>query len=273
MATSMKRPGRLVGLHFFNPVHRMPLVEVVRSAASDDDAVATALAFAHRLGKVPVEVTDSPGFLVNRVLTPYLNEALLLVESGVPVGRIDAALERFGMPMGPLRLLDEIGLDVSDHVSGSLTEVFGERLPASGASGLMREAGRLGKKSGRGFYRYGKGKPRPEDVGAVLGASAASGSLPSDDEITDRCVLLMLNEACYALQEEIVASPEFLDLAMVMGTGFAPFRGGVLRHADAVGVGSLRDRLGELADTVGERFRPAPLLNEVAELTGFYSAS
>jgi len=270
MAASMRRPGRLVGLHFFNPVHRMPLVEVVRSEASDPDAVGCALAFAHRLGKVPVEVADSPGFLVNRVLTPYLNEALLLVECGVAIARIDGALERFGMPMGPLRLLDEIGLDVTHHVAGRLAPVFGDRLPASDASRLMCEAGRLGKKAGSGFYRYGKGKPRPQDPSSVLGGVATSAVSPSDEEIIDRCVLLMLNEACYALQERIVGSAAFLDLAMVMGTGFAPFRGGILRYADAAGVAALRDRLKELSDRLGGRFEPAPLLDEAADAGGFY---
>ena len=273
MATSMRRPGRLVGLHFFNPVHRMPLVEVVRSAASDPDAVCCALAFAHRLGKVPVEVADSPGFLVNRVLTPYLNEALLLVESGVAVARIDAALERFGMPMGPLRLLDEIGLDVTHHVAGRLAPVFGDRLPASAASRLMCEAGRLGRKAASGFYRYGNGKPRPQDPSAVLGGVGAATVSPSDEEITDRCVLLMLNEACYALQENIVGSAAFLDLAIVMGTGFAPFRGGILRYADSAGVAALRDRLKELADGLGGRFEPAPFLEEAADAGGFYTPS
>ena len=273
MASAMQRPGRLVGLHFFNPVHRMPLVEVVRSAASDPDAVDVAMAFAHRLGKVPVEVADAPGFLVNRMLTPYLNEALLLVESGVPTARIDGALQRFGMPMGPLRLLDEIGLDVSRNVAASLEPVFGDRLPASAASKLMCDDGRLGKKASRGFYSYGKGKPRPDDLSALLSQTATAAVSPPDAEITDRCVLLMLNEACYALQENIVGSAGFLDLAMVMGTGFAPFRGGILRYADASGVEVLRDRLKELAARLGERFEPAPLFDQVVERGGFYDRS
>ena len=272
MTTSLRRPGRLVGLHFFNPVHRMPLVEVVCSEVAEPGVVGYVRSFAHRLGKVPVEVADSPGFLVNRVLMPYLNEALLLVESGVAIAQIDRSLKRFGMPMGPLRLLDEIGLDITHHVAGRLAPVFGDRLLASDASRLMCEAGQLGKKSSSGFYRYAKGKPRPADLSEILGGISTSAGAPSDEEITDRCVLLMLNEACYALQENIVESAGFLDLAMVMGTGFAPFRGGILRYADAAGVASLRDRLKELSDRLGGRFEPAPLLEEVAGAGGFYAS-
>ena len=272
MATSMRRPGQFVGLHFFNPVHRMPLVEVVCSELVEADAVGCALSFVHRLGKVPVKVADSPGFLVNRVLMPYLNESLLLVESGVPTAQIDGALKRFGMPMGPLRLLDEIGLDITHHVAGRLTPVFGDRLLASDVSSLMCKGGRLGKKVLSGFYQYGKSKPEPVDLGGILGGPPMSVTAPSDEEITDRCILLMLNEACYALQENIVESAGFLDLAMVMGTGFAPFRGGILRYADAVGVALLRDRLKELSDLLGGRFEPAPLLEEVADEGRFYAS-
>ena len=272
MATSMRRPGRFVGLHFFNPVHRMPLVEVVCSDTTEVDAVGCALSFVHRLGKVPVKVADSPGFLVNRVLMPYLNEALLLVESGVPIDQIDGALKRFGMPMGPLRLLDEIGLDITHHVAGRLGPVFGERLLASDVSRLMCKSGRLGKKVLNGFYRYGKGEPQPVDPGEILDGVPMSARRPDDEEITDRCILLMFNEACYALQENIVESAGFLDLAMVMGTGFPPFRGGILRYADAVGVACLRDRLQELSDLLGGRFEPAPLLEEVADTGRFYTS-
>ncbi|MDP6687509.1 MAG: 3-hydroxyacyl-CoA dehydrogenase NAD-binding domain-containing protein [Acidobacteriota bacterium] len=272
MATSMKRPGRFVGLHFFNPVHRMPLVEVVCSELAEADAVGCALSFVHRLGKVPVKVADSPGFLVNRVLMPYLNEALLLVESGVPTAQIDGALKHFGMPMGPLRLLDEIGLDVTHHVAGRLGPVFGERVLASDVGSLMCKSGRLGKKVLNGFYRYGKRKPQPVDLGEILGGGPMSARRPGDEEITDRCVLLMFNEACYALQENIVESAGSLDLAMVMGTGFPPFRGGILRYADAVGVACLRDRLQELSDLLGGRFEPAPLLKEVADTGRFYAS-
>jgi len=272
LGTSMRHPERLVGLHFFNPVHRMPLVEVVRADSSADQAVAAALQLAHRLGKVPVEVADAPGFLVNRVLAPYLNEALVLLESGCGVRQIDAALERFGMPMGPLRLLDEVGLDVATHVADTLGPLFGDRLPVAVAARRLRDARRLGRKTGRGFYRYAAKQPVPVGRGDLLADKAHPGEAPGAAEITDRCVLLMLNEACRTLQEGIVASPRLLDLAMVMGTGFAPFRGGVLRYADETGVAQLRDRSAKLAERLGSRFEPAPLFNDAADGSGCFYA-
>ena len=282
LAAALQRPERLVGLHFFNPVHRMPLVEVVRGAVSDPGAVDSVAAFARALGKVPVIVGDAPGFFVNRVLTPYLNEALLMVESGVPIRRIDAALERFGMPMGPLRLLDEIGLDVSNHVARVLEPLFGDRLPAATGSQRLLDAERLGRKGGRGFYDYGGKRPRPSSEAEALirGGGESGGTSGSrrqgwadsdEDEIVDRCVLLMLNEACFTLSEQIVDSAQSADLALVMGTGFAPFRGGIFRYAEERGVDRVRDRLAELADKLGRRFEAPPLLAEMADQgEGFY---
>jgi len=270
MGAGLQRPQRLVGLHFFNPVHRMPLVEVVRGERSDPQALATAAAFAQRLGKVPVIVADAPGFFVNRVLTPYLNEALLLLEAGAGIARIDAALRGFGMPMGPLRLLDEIGLDISDHVATAIAPLFGDRLPAASATKRLRESGRLGRKNGRGFYRHGSGKPEPDpEVEAMF---RGGGAPPAGDEIVDRCVLLMLNETCRALAEGIVASPRLADLALVMGTGFAPFRGGILRYADESGLAALTDRMRALAERLGPRFAPAERLAETAAEGSFYGA-
>jgi 3-hydroxyacyl-CoA dehydrogenase len=243
---------------------------VVRGERSDPQALATAAAFAQRLGKVPVIVADAPGFFVNRVLTPYLNEALLLLEAGAGIARIDAALRGFGMPMGPLRLLDEIGLDISDHVATAIAPLFGDRLPAAGATKRLRESGRLGRKNGRGFYRHGSGKPEPDpEVEAMF---RAGGAPPAGDEIVDRCVLLMLNETCRALAEEIVASPRLADLALVMGTGFAPFRGGILRFADESGLAALTERMRALAERLGPRFTPSERLAETADGGSFYGA-
>ncbi len=267
LAQSLNRPEQLVGLHFFNPVHRMPLVEVVRGEGTSAEAVDGAVAFAGAMGKVPVVIGDAPGFFVNRVLGPYLNEAVMMVEAGVGIERIDSALRRFGMPMGPLRLLDEIGIDVSEHAAAALGPVFGDRLPATSANRKLREAGQLGRKAGRGFYRYDGRRERPDaSIEATLrnGAVPDMGS-PSDDEIVDRCVLLILNETCMTLAESVVESPRMADLALVMGTGFAPFRGGILRYADEIGVGRVRDRLQALAEVHGPRFVPAPLLAETAD--------
>ena len=280
LADGLAIPERFVGLHFFNPVHRMPLVEVVRGPRSAPEAIDTAASFARRLGKVPVVVGDAPGFFVNRVLTPYLNEALLLVESGVPIERVDRALEGFGMPMGPLRLLDEIGLDVSSHVARELAPLFGERLPASRAGERLLEAGRIGRKGGKGFYDYGGKRPRPASEAEALvragarpdgsGADAPMQPTLDEREIVDRCVLLMLNEACYTLGEGIVDSAETADLALVMGTGFAPFRGGIFRYAEERGVVAVRDRLAELAAKNGSRLEPAPLLVERGDSGGAF---
>ncbi len=270
MAPALRDPSRFVGLHFFNPVHRMPLVEVVRGRATSDATVARATAFAVAMGKVPVVVGDAPGFFVNRVLGPYLNEALLLLEEGVSIGRIDQALVGFGMPMGPLRLLDEVGLDVSAKVSVQLAGVYGDRIPSTTASARLVESGRLGRKNGRGFYRYtGKGKPLPEaSVERLLG----SGGKQLDAEtIVERCVLVTLNEACHALFEGVVDSPQAADLAMVMGTGFAPFRGGIFRYADSCGLAGIADRLRRLAKVHGSRFEPAEsLTTHASEGSCFY---
>ncbi|MFQ5742541.1 MAG: 3-hydroxyacyl-CoA dehydrogenase NAD-binding domain-containing protein [Acidobacteriota bacterium] len=274
LGEALQDPGRLVGLHFFNPVHRMPLVEVVRGPHSHPQAVDAAAAFALDLGKVPVVVGDAPGFFVNRVLMPYLNEALLLLESGVSIERVDGVLVRFGMPMGPLRLLDEIGLDIAADVAAELGPAFGDRIPASQVSERMREAGRLGRKVGKGFYVYGeKGAPRPDGGLAGLLPGAGAKMRIATEEIIDRCLLLLLNEACRTLNEEIVVSPQEADLALVLGTGFAPFRGGIFRYADERGLSEVRDRLAELAEHHGGRFEAAPLLAErAAASASFYAA-
>jgi 3-hydroxyacyl-CoA dehydrogenase/enoyl-CoA hydratase/3-hydroxybutyryl-CoA epimerase len=241
MAKGLKNPGRVVGMHFFNPATKMPLVEVIRTDGSDPAAVETVIALARRLGKTPVLVADAPGFLVNRVLMPYLVEAIGLVERGQPIRAVDRALRDFGMPLGPLELLDEIGLDVARKVAHVLQEAFGSRMPSIAFIDRLVAAGALGKKSGLGFYRYEDGK-RGGVNDTLDGDSSAKGSAPSG-EMADRLVDAMVNEAALALEERVVARPEDVDLAMVMGTGFPPFRGGLLRHADATGVGAIVERL------------------------------
>jgi len=261
MAAALQDPSRFVGLHFFNPVHRMPLVEIVRGPESVDWAVDTARAFATAIGKVPVVVGDAPGFFVNRVLTPYINEALLMLGEGATVTEIDSALEAFGMPMGPLRLLDEIGLDVAAKVTVQLADVFGEQMPVSDAAASLVESGRLGRKGGAGFYAYPrKGRPVPDGEAEAL--VRGEGASPPAATIVDRCVLGMLNGSAKALEEGIVASPQAADLALVFGTGFAPFRGGVFRYAEERGVEAIRDRMAELAETYGPRFAPGAALGQ-----------
>ena len=276
MAEALERPERLCGMHFFNPVHRMPLVEVVRGRRSSDEAVATVYRLALELGKVPVVVADGPGFVVNRILGPYLNEAGWLLADGATIEEIDAAARAFGMPMGPIRLLDEIGLDIARHAGSTLHEVFGERLLPSPPLQALANTDRLGRKNGRGFYRYEEGRERGVDPSVyddLADLPGAGRKVSDEDEIRMRLVLSMVNEAARTLTDRVVQRAGDLDLAMIMGTGFPPFRGGLLRFADSIGPTTVRAYLDQLHDRAGPRFAPAPLLVELAsEERTFYEA-
>jgi 3-hydroxyacyl-CoA dehydrogenase / enoyl-CoA hydratase / 3-hydroxybutyryl-CoA epimerase len=264
---ALDRPADFCGMHFFNPVHRMPLVEVIRGDRTGDDATATIFALARRLGKTPIIVRDAPGFLVNRVLAPYMNEAGWLLGDGVGVEEIDREMTTFGMPMGPLRLLDEVGLDVAHHAGQVMFEAFGERLRPAPALIALESSELLGRKGGRGFYVYdGEKKIGVNDeLGRALGeaAPAVRRSL-EPDEVRDRLVLAMINEAARALADGVVDRPGMIDLGMIMGTGFPPFRGGLLRYADARGLDDVVARLESFEARLGPRFEPAPLLRERA---------
>lgn len=227
LAHSVPHPERVIGLHFFNPVHRMPLVEIITLPETSADVLATAVSFVQKIGKTPVVVKDSPGFLVNRILVPYLMEAVRLNQSGVPVKDIDDAMLEFGMPMGPMRLLDEIGLDVAAHVARTLATAFPDRFPNSDALDKMVSAGQLGKKSGQGFYRYEKGKEI---------APARHADLPKHESIQTRLALLISQEAMRCLKEGIARNADDIDLAMVLGTGYPPFRGGPITFARDTGI-------------------------------------
>lgn len=261
IAARALRPERVVGMHFFNPVHRMPLVEVIAGRHSSPEAVATVQALAIRLGKVPVVVKDGPGFLVNRILSFYIEEAVRLLGEGLRIEAVDAAMTAFGMPLGPLALLDQVGLDTAAHVGEVMRAALGARAGGDGAVlARMLSAGRLGQKNGKGFYRYRNGKrgvPDPE-VASLLG-SPQPRDLPPET-LQERMVLAMVNEAAFCLEEGVVREARDVDIAMVLGTGFPPFRGGLLRHADQVGVPIVADRLQRLAESQGERFHPAQLL-------------
>jgi 3-hydroxyacyl-CoA dehydrogenase/enoyl-CoA hydratase/3-hydroxybutyryl-CoA epimerase len=274
MATALERPENFAGMHFFNPVHRMPLVEVIRGEATSDVAIATVFDLARALGKTPVVVKDGPGFLVNRVLTPYLNEAGFLLEEGASIAEVDDALLDFGMPMGPFRLLDEVGLDIARHAGQTMHEAFGERLAPAPALVALEDTDRLGRKNAKGFYVYEDGRdthPDPtlyKDLAAVIGEERRP--MPAR-EIVDRCVLPMINEAARILEEGIARSPGDVDLAMITGTGFPPFRGGLLRHADRVGLRAVLAKLESFERTHGARFEPASLLRWKVEAgEGFY---
>ena len=268
MGRGLADPARLCGMHFFNPVHRMPLVEVIRGEASSEGAVATVFAAARKLGKTPLIVRDGPGFLVNRVLGPYLNEAGWLLSEGASVADVDEALVDFGMPMGPFRLLDEIGWDVAGHAGAVLHEAFGERMEPAPVMEALGRTGRLGKKAGQGFYGYEKGRESgvDESVYDALGQAVPQNRRTvSADEIVDRCVLVMVNEAARILEDGIVEEPGDVDLGMITGTGFPPFRGGLLRWADERGTGQVRERLEAFRAAHGGRFTPAPLLERLAD--------
>ncbi|HEV7633685.1 MAG TPA: 3-hydroxyacyl-CoA dehydrogenase NAD-binding domain-containing protein, partial [Steroidobacteraceae bacterium] len=247
LATTLARPGRLVGLHFFNPVAQMPLVEVIHAAATEPAALALALAFTRRIDKLPLPCRSSPGFLVNRVLTPYLQEAMVALEQGISAGLIDAAATRFGMPMGPLELADVVGLDVCKKVGEIVGAALGRQppLPLARIEALVA-AKKLGKKSGEGFYVWRDGKPvrQAADIAAI----------PAD--LQDRLVLALVNECVACLREQIVADADLVDAGIVFGAGFAPFRGGPLAWARETGVSAIVERLQALAAVHGARFTP-----------------
>jgi 3-hydroxyacyl-CoA dehydrogenase len=267
IARAVPHPERVVGLHFFNPVKRMPLVEVVRGEATGDAAVVAAAALALRLGKTPVIVRDVAGFLVNRLLGPYLDEAVRLFADGADPARLDRLMLEFGMPMGPLRLLDEVGLDIAAHASASLHAAYGARMTPCPAIAALATSDRLGVKTGRGFYVHpprGKGEPRLADDLARFQTGRAARAL-ADQQLTDRMLLAMANEAARCVEEEVVASAQMLDLATVYGMGFAPFRGGLLRWVESVGRAEVAARLRGIASAPdvaarpggSERFTPA----------------
>jgi 3-hydroxyacyl-CoA dehydrogenase/enoyl-CoA hydratase/3-hydroxybutyryl-CoA epimerase len=264
------RPSQVAGLHFFNPVHRMQLVEVVRSAATDERTTAVLVQLVHDLGKVPIVVADSPGFLVNRILFPYLDEAVRLVCEGVPADRVDREAEDFGMFMGPLELLDQVGIDIAADVAQSIAALSPETSPAPERLKAMAGQGKLGRKADTGFYVYRKGhkrgvaeKPPEKQTAPRLPAARQFASGESVPGIAQRLALAVINAAAQCLADRIVAEAWMVDLAMVLGTGFAPFRGGPLRLADEWGIGSVLDALNQLAEVCGRRFQPCALLQEM----------
>jgi 3-hydroxyacyl-CoA dehydrogenase/enoyl-CoA hydratase/3-hydroxybutyryl-CoA epimerase len=274
LAEGLQHPERVAGLHFFNPVHKMELVEVVRAPATTGKNVAALRQWAGRLGKTPVIVGDSPGFVVNRILLPYLSEAGLLLTEGVSVEAIDRAMLRFGMRMGPLETLDQVGLDVAAHIARAVAPFFGERLPPQPALERLCEWGCLGRKNGRGFYRYdGKRKTVNTEALAKLGhqPTTANGRVPHE-AIRERLVLLSVNEAAACLREGLAERADVIDLAMVLGTGWAPHRGGPLRYADDRGAADVVRALEGMARQYGPRFAPDAELRRRAETKDlFYS--
>ncbi len=274
MAAGLRHPGRFAGMHFFNPVHRMPLVEVVQGRETSDDAVETVAAAAVRMGKVPVVTRDAPGFLVNRILGPCLNEAGHLLDERFDARAVDRIWTGFGMPMGPCRLIDEVGIDVVGHAGAVLAERFGARMAPAGALVALGRSGRLGRKGGKGFYLYDEGRERRFDLSVypAMGLPAAR-TRPRPDEVLDRLVLVMVNEAARVLEENVVAAAADVDLGMVMGTGFPPFRGGLLKYADDRGLAEIMERLAEFRERLGGRFEPSGVLVELARAGSTFHAA
>ena len=269
LATSTGTPARVVGLHFFNPVSRMKLVEVVVGAQTSGDVRERALAFARQVGKLPVLVQDSPGFLVNRVLFPYLLDAAEIFQNGLGAEEIDGALLDWGMPMGPLRLIDEIGIDITVDIAATLEKAFGARDRAPDILQKMYEAKLLGCKTGSGFYKY-EGKQQTRNDG-VEQWRQQSGEKFGLENITNRLTFLMVNEAARCLEEKVVATPEDADYGMVLGTGFPVFRGGPLRFAESVGLKKVVTEMDGIHSRAGEKFAPCDLLRQHAQNgTTFY---
>jgi 3-hydroxyacyl-CoA dehydrogenase/enoyl-CoA hydratase/3-hydroxybutyryl-CoA epimerase len=262
IAEASAHPGTVLGMHYFSPVQKMPLLEVIVTDRTTPEATATAVALGKRQGKTVIVVRDGPGFYTSRILAPYMNEAAHLLVEGAAVDDLDRALVDFGFPVGPITLLDEVGIDVGDKVGKILHEAFGDRMAPPAALHDVVAAGRLGRKNGKGFYTYGGKEKRVDETVYDLLPGGRSRRKLSAEEIQERVVLQMVNEAARCLGEGILRSARDGDVGAVFGLGFPPFRGGPFRWADTVGTRALLEKLGKLRERHGERFAPAPLLAE-----------
>jgi 3-hydroxyacyl-CoA dehydrogenase/enoyl-CoA hydratase/3-hydroxybutyryl-CoA epimerase/enoyl-CoA isomerase len=280
LAENLKRPENFCGMHFFNPVHRMPLVEVIRGEKTSDAAVAATVSYARAMGKTPIVVNDCPGFLVNRVLFPYFGGFSLLVEQGADFRRVDKIMEKFGWPMGPAYLLDVVGMDTAVHANEVMAEGFPDRMAREGKTAIqaMYEAERLGQKNAKGFYAYEedkKGKPKKVDDEAALSLVkelATASQDFSDEEIIARMMVPLCLETVRCLEDGIVDTPAEADMALIYGIGFPPFRGGALRYIDAMGLEAFAAQAERLAEELGPLYAPTDKLRAMAKAgERFYS--
>ena len=269
MAEGVAHPENFVGMHFFNPVNKMPLVEVIRGAKSSDEATATVFELAKKMGKTPVVVKDGPGFLVNRLLLPWMMEGMFLLQDGMRIETVDRYYtNKFGMPMGPFRLMDEVGLDVCVKVLKIFRKALGERVEMPEIADHLAQSDRLGRKNGKGFYLYdesGKQLSVDQTLYEALKLPAPTDPL-SEKECVERGVFQMINEAALALIEDrIVEAPQDVDLAMIMGTGFPPFRGGLLKYADSLGTKYVASRTRSVCITIWQAIAAVDSLDESCE--------
>jgi 3-hydroxyacyl-CoA dehydrogenase/enoyl-CoA hydratase/3-hydroxybutyryl-CoA epimerase len=271
MAESTKRPEKVCGFHFFNPVHRMPLLEIIKTEKTSEETVATAVAFARQLGKMPIVVSDKEGFIVNRILLAYMNEAAYLFQEGIETERLDGIAKGFGLPMGPMELADEVGVDIGYHVAQILENAYGPRMKVASILKKVYDAGILGKKSGNGFYVH-KGKQK--SVNSKVLQMRQNSTFSLTDEMTQRrLIYTMINEASRCLEEGVVDAASTIDVGMIYGTGFPPFRGGLLKYADSIGAKAIVASLKEFQTRFDQqRFEPGQLLLSMAESgTKFYN--
>lgn len=264
IAEASSRPANVIGLHYFSPVEKMPLLEIVRTPQTADKVVATCVDFGRRQGKTVIVVNDGVGFYTSRILAPYMNEAARILAEGASVEAVDEALMNYGYPVGPITLLDEVGIDVGEKVGRIMIDAFGSRMEPPAVMARLIDDNRKGRKNGRGFYTYdGKEKQVDKSIYSLLGTDGSL-SLPAVD-IAERCTLLMVNEAVRCLEEKVLQSPLDGDIGAIFGLGFPPFRGGPFRFIDFIGADRIVARLEGFAAELGERFEPAPLLLDHAK--------
>ena len=272
LSSALKRPENFCGMHFFNPVHLMPLVEVIRAKTSSEQAIATTVAYAQSMRKTPIVVNDCPGFLVNRILFAYFGGFSKLVADGGDFMAIDKALERFGWPMGPAYLLDVVGMDTGKHAAGVMAEGFPDRMGSDGKTIIdaLFDANRYGQKNGKGFYKYEmdrRGKPQklPDpDVAAVIDSVQSAKADISAEDMVDRLMIPMCIEAARCLEDNVVSAAFEVDMGLVYGVGFPPFRGGALHHVDKMGLAAFCERADQFAD-LGPLYHPTDTMREMAK--------
>jgi 3-hydroxyacyl-CoA dehydrogenase/enoyl-CoA hydratase/carnithine racemase len=270
MASVLKNPGRMIGLHFFNPAERMQLLEIICGKKTSDETLSTSVAFARAVRKIPIVVNDGPGFYVSRQLSALMGESTFMIGEGTDAALIEEALLDFGMPMGPATLSDLTGIDIGYHVGKNFEKSFGERWKISPIYEIVYQTGCYGRKTGAGWLDYSGEKPAPnpkvlEVIKKFLKEKKIQPKKSSHKEIVDRMLARAINEAAYMIQEGICDRPQDMDLAMIYGTGFPPYRGGILRYADAWGIRNVYEHLLKMEKEHGVRFKPASLLKEMAD--------